>query len=93
MGYLERFAHSIRLVPLLLLASCVWIGGAHAAQPKLLFVTQPGNGTEGTALGSQPVVEVRDNKGNTVTTDLPKELTGEEIDLSLTHGTRMRCTQ
>lgn len=23
----------------------------------------------------------------------PKELTGVEIDLSLTHGTRMRCTQ
>jgi hypothetical protein len=36
---------------------------------KVIFTTQPGNGTGGSALSTQPVVTVQDAGGNTVTTD------------------------
>jgi hypothetical protein len=39
------------------------------AAAKLAFTTQPGNGTGGSALSTQPVVTVQDANGNTVTTD------------------------
>jgi len=39
------------------------------AATKLAFTTQPGNGTGGSALSTQPMVTVQDANGNTVTTD------------------------
>ncbi len=36
---------------------------------KLAFTTQPGNGTGGSALSTQPVVAVQDAGGNTITSD------------------------
>jgi hypothetical protein len=37
-------------------------------QYKLIVTTQPGNGTGGSALSSQPVVTIEDHLGNTITT-------------------------
>jgi len=48
---------------------------------KLAFTTQPGNGTGGTALPTQPAVSVEDAGGNTVTTD------SSNVTLSITGGT------
>lgn len=48
---------------------------------KLVFSTQPGSGTGGTALGTQPVVTVQDANGNTVTTD------ASSVTLAITGGT------
>ncbi len=42
---------------------------AAGAANKLAFTTQPGNGTGGTALTTQPVVTVQDQYGNTATSD------------------------
>jgi len=48
---------------------------------KLAFTTEPGNGTGGSALGTQPAVTVQDAGGNTVTTD------GSAVTLSIRGGT------
>lgn len=48
---------------------------------KLVFSTQPGNGTGGISLGTQPVVTVQDANGNTVTTD------ASSVTLAITGGT------
>ncbi len=40
---------------------------AVGAPSQLAFSTQPGNGTDGTTLGTQPVVSVEDSGGNVVT--------------------------
>jgi hypothetical protein len=40
------------------------------AASQLVFLTQPGNGSAGVPLGTQPVVAVEDSSGNIVTTDL-----------------------
>ena len=39
------------------------------APAQLVFTTQPGNGTGGSALSTQPTVTIEDAHGNTVTTD------------------------
>ena len=53
-----------------------------AGQPQqLLFTTQPGGGTGGTAWAQQPVVTIEDAGGNTVTSDT------NTITLAITTGT------
>jgi len=48
---------------------------------QLVFTTQPGNGTGGTALATQPVVTVEDAGGNAVTND------ASTVTLSIASGT------
>src|SRR5206468_1764103 len=40
---------------------------AHAAASQLVYTTQPGSATAGSAFGTQPVVKVEDQFGNIVT--------------------------
>ena len=56
--------------------------GATAGVPDhLVFSTQPGNGTGGSALGAQPVVTIQDSANATVATDTA------QISLHITPGT------
>ncbi len=52
---------------------------------QLVFVTQPGSGTGGLALGTQPIVEVRDAQGNAVTSD--PGAPNETVTMTFTVGT------
>jgi trimeric autotransporter adhesin len=60
---------------------------AAGAAAQVVFATQPGGGTGGTALGTQPVVMVQDAGGNVVTTDTSL------VTLSLTtpNGATLTC--
>ena len=51
---------------------------------KLVFTTQPGGGTGGTAWATQPIVSVEDANGNTVTTGTGSNAS---ITLAITSGT------
>lgn len=51
------------------------------AATQLVITTQPGNGTGGSALSTQPVVEVRDAGGNTITSS------SAAVDATITTGT------
>jgi hypothetical protein len=55
---------------------------------KLAFSTQPGNGTGGTALATQPSVTVQDTGGNTVTSDT----SNVSIALTTPAGATLTCT-
>jgi hypothetical protein len=55
---------------------------------KLAFSTQPGNGTGGTALTTQPAVTVQDAGGNTVTTDT----SNVTLTLTTAAGATLTCT-
>ncbi|SOD73895.1 hypothetical protein SAMN05892883_3090 [Jatrophihabitans sp. GAS493] len=55
---------------------------------KLAFTTQPGNGTGGIALPTQPVVKVQDASGNTVTTSTA----GVTLALTTPAGATLTCT-
>ena len=48
---------------------------------KLVFITEPGSGSGGTMLTTQPIVKIEDSNGNAVLTDL------SPVTLSLTPGT------
>jgi len=52
----------------------------------LVFVTQPGNGAAGQALSVQPVIEVRDASGNTITIDPDSGVT-ETVTVAFKAGT------
>jgi len=52
----------------------------------LAFVTQPGNGTAGQGLSVQPVIEVRDASGNTITIDPDSGVT-ETVTFAFKAGT------
>ncbi len=52
---------------------------------QLVFVTQPGSASGGTAMGTQPVVEVRDAQGNPVVTD--PGAPNETVTMNFTVGT------
>src|SRR5207247_11413782 len=51
---------------------------------RLVFSTQPGNATAGSALGTQPVVKAQDSFGNNSTFGLPSSL---NVTVSLSAGT------
>src|SRR5439155_8639490 len=51
---------------------------------RLVFTTQPGNATAGSALGTQPVVRAQDSFGNYSTFGLPSSL---NVTVSLSSGT------
>lgn len=61
------------------------------AAAKLAFTTQPGNGTGGSALSTQPVVTVQDAGGNTVTSDTSKVTVA--IGTNPSNGTLSGTTQ
>jgi len=56
---------------------------APAAASKLVFTTQPGDGTAGSALSSQPVVSVEDTYGNTVSSGSGSS---DTVQLTLSSG-------